>query len=360
MSFLGILKKVLTNNKELTLKEPQFIKEFSSENKNISNLQELLKKVSDEETANNIKNKINRLYYGLMGEKNVAYELKNSHMPILILHNLYLEFNGLNAQIDFVVISEKFILVIECKNLVGEIDINSKGEFTRIFKTSTGKVYKKEGMYSPIVQNERHLGLIKDILESEGFKREKLDKAIDQISVVANEKAIINDRFAKDEVKKRVIKHDQLIQKMKEISEKSSISFTEETMYKISNILLKYNKEYSIDYSKMYNIDKKNVNKNEIEEIRIVYNNEEVNIKDASEKIPIEQTELYKELKKYRLNKSKEEMVKAYYLYTNVQLEEIVKLKPKTLSELANINGFGKVKCEKYGSDIIDIVKKYN
>ena len=208
-------------------------------------------------------------------------------------------------------------------------------------------------MYSPIVQNERHLGLIKEILESEGFKREKLDKAIDQISVVANEKAVINDRFAKEKVKKRIIKHDQLIEKMKEISRKSSISFTEETMYKISNILLKYNKEYSIDYSKMYNIDKNN--KNEIEETKTVQNNE-----DNAEKISIEQTELYKELKKYRLNKSKEEMVKAYYLYTNVQLEEIVKLKPKTLSELANINGFGKVKCEKYGSDIIDIVKKYN
>lgn len=349
MSFLEILKKVITSDKQ-TLKEPQFVKEFSTENKNISNLQELLKEVSDEETANDIKNKINRLYYGLMGEKNVAYELKNSHIPILILHNLYLEFNGLTAQIDFVVVSEKFILVIECKNLVGEIDINNKGEFTRIFKTSTGKVYKKEGMYSPIVQNERHLELIKDILENEGFKRSKLDKAIEQISVVANEKAIINDRFAKDEVKKRVIKHDQLIQKMKEISEKSSISFTEETMYKISNILLKYNKEYSIDYSKMYNIDK-----NEIEETKTSYDNE-----DNTEKISIEKTELYKELKKYRLNKSKEEMVKAYYLYTNVQLEEIVKLKPKTLNELANINGFGKVKCEKYGRDIIDIVKKYN
>ncbi|MCI6190612.1 MAG: NERD domain-containing protein [Clostridium sp.] len=349
MSFLEILKKVMTNDKK-TLKEPQFVKEFSSENKNISNLQELLKEVSDEETTNNIKNKINRLSYGLIGEKNVAYELKNSHMPILILHNLYLEFNGLTAQIDFVVVSEKFILVIECKNLVGEIDINNKGEFTRVFKTSTGKVYKKEGMYSPIVQNERHLELIKDILENEGFKRSKLDKAIDQISVVANEKAIINARFAKDKVKKRVIKHDHLIEKMKEISRKSTISFTEETMYKISNILLKYNKEYSIDYSKMYNIDK-----NEIEETKTSYDNE-----DNTEKISIEKTELYKELKKYRLNKSKEEMVKAYYLYTNVQLEEIVKLKPKTLNELANINGFGKVKCEKYGRDIIDIVKKYN
>ena len=38
MSFLEILKKVMTNDKK-TLKEPQFVKEFSSENK------EVLKKV---------------------------------------------------------------------------------------------------------------------------------------------------------------------------------------------------------------------------------------------------------------------------------------------------------------------------
>ena len=33
------------------------------------------------------------LSYGVIGEKNVACELKNSHMPILILHDLYLALN---------------------------------------------------------------------------------------------------------------------------------------------------------------------------------------------------------------------------------------------------------------------------
>ena len=92
MSFLGILKKVMGSNSS-SLKEPKFVKEFTTENKNILNLQELLKETKDEETANSIKHNINRLYYGLIGERNVDYELKNSHMPILILHNLYLEFN---------------------------------------------------------------------------------------------------------------------------------------------------------------------------------------------------------------------------------------------------------------------------
>ena len=351
MSFLGILKKVMGSNSS-SLKEPKFVKEFTTENKNILNLQELLKETKDEETANSIKHNINRLYYGLIGERNVAYELKNSHMPILILHNLYLEFNNLTAQIDFVVIGENFILVVECKNLIGEIDINNKGEFTRIFKTSTGKVYKKEGMYSPIVQNERHLELIKDILEKEGFKRSKLDKGADQISVVANEKAIINDRFAKEKVKKRVIKHDQLIEKLKEIEKNSNVSFAEETMYEITNALLKYNKEQNIDYSKIYN--KNDVDENEENSL----NKKDINTKNNLEE-NIEETELYKELKKYRLDKSKEEMVRAYILYNNKQLEEIVKLKPKSLEELSKVSGFGKVKCEKYGYDIIKIVKKY-
>lgn len=71
MSFLGILKKVMGSNSS-SLKEPKFVKEFTTENKNILNLQELLKETKDEETANSIKHNINRLYYGLIGERNVG------------------------------------------------------------------------------------------------------------------------------------------------------------------------------------------------------------------------------------------------------------------------------------------------
>lgn len=106
------------------------------------------------------------LSYGIIDEKNVAYELKNSHMPILILHDLYLEYKGIKAQVNYVVVDQRFILVIECKNMVGDIEITSNGDFIRYFKSTNGKVYKKEGMYSPIVQNERHVELIRYILKN--------------------------------------------------------------------------------------------------------------------------------------------------------------------------------------------------
>lgn len=68
---------------------------------------------------------------------------------------------------------------------------------------------------------------------------------------------------------------------------------------------------------------------------------------------------LYIKLKEYRLNKGKEENIKTYMVFNNSELGEIVRIKPSNIEELKNIKGFGKVKCEKYGDDIINVIK-YN
>lgn len=47
------------------------------------------------------------------------------------------------------------------------------------------------------------------------------------------------------------------------------------------------------------------------------------------------------------------------FLYNNQELEAIIKVKPKTIEELKSIRGFGSIKCDKYGADIIRIVNKY-
>lgn len=377
MGFLDKLKEVMTN-KPANLREPHFLKEFDENNKQLKELEELFK-LAPKEAAKVIEQDIKLLSYGLIGEKNVAYELKNSHMPILILHDLYLEHKDLTAQIDYVVIDQKFILVIECKNMVGDMEITSSGDFIRYFKSTNGKVYKKEGMYSPIVQNVRHVEIIRDILKSEGFFNKSDYGMVQHVVTLANSKAVLNSKYAKKELKDHIIKHDQLINKMKQLHEANGNGrwFTEESMYKVADSILKYNGEYTIDYEKKYihikkacsatknsnektdcdNLDNKTHEQNEI--IDTVENLVEVENKDIIEEIePMEESVLYKELKVYRLNKSREEKVKPYFLYNNLQLEAIVKAKPKTVDELKEINGFGNVKCEKYGADIIEIIKK--
>ncbi|WP_460278231.1 HRDC domain-containing protein [Clostridium sp. CTA-5] len=50
--------------------------------------------------------------------------------------------------------------------------------------------------------------------------------------------------------------------------------------------------------------------------------------------------------------------VKSYFIYSNEGIKDIIKSKPKTLDDIKLISGFGKVKCEKYGADILEIVKR--
>jgi len=254
MGFLDTLKEVITN-KPSTLKEPTFMKEFTEDNLQLNELEKLLK-VAPKEVSTKIEQDIKLLSYGINGEKNIAYELKNSHMPILILHDLYLEYKGLTAQIDYVVIDRKFILVIECKNMVGDIEMTSDGDFIRYFKGANGRVYKKEGMYSPIVQNERHMELIKDILKGEDLLGTKHLVLIKQVVTVANAKTVINSKYAKKEIKKYIIKHEQLIKTMNELHEENKNGYwlSEEGMYKVANLLMKHNGTYKIDYEKKYGI----------------------------------------------------------------------------------------------------------
>lgn len=128
------------------MKEPVFLKESSNAEIMLEKLRELEPELNEEGKAV-LRQDIKYLEYGIEGEKRIAYELKNSHMPMYILHDLYLEDGELSAQIDYLVITRKICFVIECKNLYGDIEINNAGDF--IITIEYGGKRKREGIYSP-------------------------------------------------------------------------------------------------------------------------------------------------------------------------------------------------------------------
>ena len=67
---------------------------------------------------------------------------------------------------------------------------------------------------------------------------------------------------------------------------------------------------------------------------------------------------MYKELKEYRLRKSKEENLKAFMIFTNEMLDALTNIKPLSKDELLNIKGFGDKKVEQYGDDILSIINR--
>ncbi len=65
---------------------------------------------------------------------------------------------------------------------------------------------------------------------------------------------------------------------------------------------------------------------------------------------------LFNTLRDWRLERSKQEGVPPYVICNNRQLAAIVKARPPSLSRLADIQGFGKAKVDKYGRDILGLV----
>lgn len=345
------------------LKEPIFLKETSSAKEQLAQLKLFLANVPND-VKSKVEQDIKLLEAGIYGEDNIIYELKNSHLPMYIIHDLYLEDNGLTAQIDFLIITRKRHFIIECKNLIGNIEINTAGDFIRTMQYN-GK-YKKEGIYSPITQNKRHLELLRQLRAKS--KTNFLTKALYEnnfynmyrpIVVLANPKTILNVKYAKKEIKEQVIKADQLIEYIKTSNTQwDSEPRSDKKMLELAEFFLDLHTENKVDYLEKY----RNLELEEKEEII-----EQIPIKESfieiaqTEKIaiPIQMdSDVYKELKAYRLQKCREESIKPYLIFNDKQMEELISKNPKTIDDLMKVSGFGEVKCKKYGEDIISIILK--
>lgn len=175
----------------------------------------------------------------------------------------------------------------------------------------------------------------KDTIIEEKIEESK-DKEIQKDPVIVDKEVEKVDDFSKSEEKLEEISKDIFEEKI-EVTENKNIQKTEES-----------SKEYEVLKDDSVVEDKVKLEQQDNTELE---NNNEVEI-DIEEKIN-------GELMVYRQNKSKEENKVAHFVLKNKEIEDIVKVKPKTIEEFKSINGIGKVKCEKYGEDIIKIVKKY-
>ena len=239
---------------------PVFLKETSDAEEFIKKMNSLLANASGD-IKDKIEEQIKYAEAGLLGEKQIVFELKNSGMDMYVLHDIYLEKGDLSAQIDFLLITRRHLYVIECKNLFGNIEIDAKGNFIR--HMNFGKTYKKEGVYSPITQNQRHLNVLKEVRReaksgsflglSEKIFESTFDENYQSIVILANPKTVLNDKNAPKEIKNRVIRADQLIAFIKAKDEASKdVCWTNEDMLETIQYFLDKCLPNKSDYSKKY------------------------------------------------------------------------------------------------------------
>lgn len=68
---------------------------------------------------------------------------------------------------------------------------------------------------------------------------------------------------------------------------------------------------------------------------------------------------LFNRLREWRAEKGKQEGVPLYIVFNNIQLAQIAVTRPVSLNALQQIGGVGNAKREKYGVEIIRIIKSF-
>ncbi|HIT70711.1 MAG TPA: NERD domain-containing protein [Candidatus Scatovivens faecipullorum] len=292
---------------------------------------------------------------GLKGEKEIEFELKNSNIGMYVLHDINMKYEDLTAQIDYIVITPASMYFIECKNLVGNIRVNSRGEFIREYIYNKRKV--KEGIYSPIRQAERHIEIFKKIWNSKNTKlinklqMRNFDKWCKYIVVMTNPKSILDIKSAPKEIKNKIIRSDNLVKYLQNDVNNTDkdMRYTEKEMKDNAiGIMNNYNESIDRDYEQEL--------RKWLQQNSILLENS-LNKIDDSRKDNIAEL-LKKELKDFRRVTSTEKNIPAYYIFNNDELEKLVKYKPKNIKELKNLKILSDIKIKVHGKKIVEIMNK--
>lgn len=208
-------------------KKPEVVilKEDSSAEETLAEMKEMCLEAHGE-LKKELENQIYILERGLKGEEEILFQLKYAGMDMFVLRDVYFKVGDLSAQIDFLIVTPKINFIIECKNLYGDITIDNKGNFVRCYQVNGRKI--REGIESPVSQNQRHMQVMKDLVMCGKGKMAQyiINKSFESwnksLIVLANNKTVLNDRFAPREIRNRVIRADALVETIKKIHSEST------------------------------------------------------------------------------------------------------------------------------------------
>ena len=396
------------------IKDTIFLKKFNKENYNLKKLENMSTKVKDYNIKKQMDREISLVKWGLEGESSVYFELKNSLLPMICLHDIRIEVGDLNAQIDFLILTNKFIYIFETKHLVGDITINEEGNFIR--KINENGYKKEEGMYNPITQGERHSRILRKFFEVNNILKNVENFPIKSIAILANPKTVLSKENAPTHIKNNIYRCDQIVHFLqKEFSNQEyEIMISDSKLEDIAFQILKnhspieYNYEFKyglnksnysgIDNNKLYfkestivelqnykeNILSSDVNGNDNSNktLNIIKDNELVTLDTGNHNISIEakfskyeptrpietrclvdfkenREKIEADLRHLRKWMSRKLKIEAYRLFNNKQLDKILNCLPDNIEDLKILNIIPKEGYLHLAEDIVAIIKRY-
>lgn len=146
-----------------------------------------------------------------------------------------------------------------------------------------------------------------------------------------------------------ITQNERHMQVIKEVRKSGKGNIITKTMFEIADSFLEKNQEDRTDYAEKY---KKLLER--AEDSKVQESIKESVTSDGNE----DKQALIKALKAFRLEKSRQEQVKAYFIFNDTQMEDLIKKNSQNKEELCQVSSFGKVKAEKYGDAILEVLRR--
>ncbi|WP_066258041.1 nuclease-related domain-containing protein [Neobacillus drentensis] len=190
---------------------------------------------------------------GYKGEVSLDYYLRL--LPVdkyMILHDLNLPDGNYNCQIDTLLLTPEFALILEVKHMTGKLIFDTENEqFIQINND------KEKGYPYPLAQAKRHQEYIKKLMAEHKFPQ----VPVDHLVVISNKYAsyVITGKNA-HKVKPRVCKSDVLLNKIQFFERQYSTPLLDsKDLRKLSRLLVKMNKIPTNYILTKYGINKANL-----------------------------------------------------------------------------------------------------
>ncbi|MDX8345941.1 nuclease-related domain-containing protein [Rossellomorea sp. YZS02] len=191
---------------------------------------------------------------GYNGESTIYY-----HLTFLrdkrykIFYNVRLPIFSNHFQMDFLILTPFYILIIEVKNISGMVTIDPFiKQLTRTHKGVT------EGVVDPVSQVQRYKLLIHKWFITHRIKH----PPIEHLVVFSNPSTTLNYTVspAPDDPYKQIIHPQNIIDKIKELNEKRPTpTVTEKELLKMKKLILKKHEEPEIDILTAYSLSKNDI-----------------------------------------------------------------------------------------------------
>ncbi|OAT85667.1 hypothetical protein A6P54_18330 [Bacillus sp. MKU004] len=178
-----------------------------------------------------LKNDLSKFQAGFNGEKSIDFYLQtlpNQHF--LILHDVRILINNQFFQIDTLILTKKYILILEIKNLSGIIDFD--GEFNQAVQTKNGE---QKAFPDPLFQLNRQETMLRQWLDLNQLP----PLPIHGLVVMSNVHAVIRSNH--EQFTQKIIRPTSLSQKINELEDYygQGIEVQDKELKKITKRILK-------------------------------------------------------------------------------------------------------------------------